>query len=79
MFGRQRKVAEVRQNLVGNSIGVVGGERSNLLAGTVVEADKTIIGIYSQNHNIGEAAGQKNNLQATRVRSSPRPIGVSLN
>ena len=72
-------MAEVQQNLVGNSIGVVGGERDNSLAGTVVEACKTIIGIYSQNQNIGEAAGQKNNLQATRVQFSPRPVGISLN
>ena len=72
-------MAEVWQNLVGNSIGVVGGERGNLLGGTVVEAGKTIIGIYSRNQNIGEAAGQKNNLQATRVRSPSRLIGVSLN
>ena len=79
MFGRRLKVAEVRQNPVGNSIGVVGGERGNLLAGTVAEASKTIIRIYSRNQNIGEAAGQKNNLQATRVRSPPRPVGVSLN
>ena len=43
MFGRWRKVAEVRQNLVGNSIGVVGREHGNLLAGTVAEAGNTII------------------------------------
>ena len=79
MFGRRRKAAEVWQNLVGNSIGVVGGERGNLLAGTVVEAGNTIIVIYSQNQNIGKAAGQKNNLQATWVRSPPRPVGVSFN
>ena len=79
MFGRQRKVAEVGQNLVGNSIGVVGGEQGNSLARTVAEAGKTIIGIYSRNQNIGEAAGQKNNLQATQVRSPPRLVGVSLN
>ena len=79
MFGRRWKVVEIRQNFVGNSIGVVGGERGNLLAGTVVEADKTIIGIYSRNENIDKAAGQKNNLQATRVRSPPQPVGVSLN
>ena len=72
-------MAEVRQNLVGNSIGVFGGEQGNSLAGSVAEASKTIIGIYSQNQNIDEAAGQKNNLQVTRVRSPPRPIGVSLN
>ena len=72
-------MAEVRQNLVGNSIGVFGGEQGNSLAGTVAEAGKTIIGIYSRNQNIGEAAGQKNNLQAMRVRSPPRPVGVSLN
>ena len=29
------KAAEGHQNLVGNSIGVVGGERGNSLAGTV--------------------------------------------
>ena len=72
-------MAEIRQNLVGNSIGVFGKEQGNSLAGTAAEAGKTIIGIYSRNQNIGEAAGQKNNLQATRVRSPPRPIGVSLN
>ena len=72
-------MAEVRQNLVENSIGVVGGERGNSLVGTVPEASKTIIGIYSRNQNIGKAAGQKNNLQATRVQSPPRPVGVSLN
>ena len=72
-------MAEVRQNLVGNSIGVFDGEQSNLLAGTVAEAGKTIIGIYSRNQNISEATGQKNNLQAKRVRSPPRPVGVSLN
>ena len=72
-------MAEVRQNLVGNSIGVFGGEQGISLAGTVAEAGKTLIGIYSRNQNIGEAAGQKNNLQATRVRSPPRPVGVSLN
>ena len=79
MFGRRLKAAEVWQNLVGNSIGVVGGEWGNLLAGTVADADNTIIVIYSQNQNIGEAAGQKNNLQTTRVRSPPRLIGISLN
>ena len=79
MFGRRRKAAEVRQNLVGNNIGVVGGERGNLLAGTVTEAGNTIIVIYLQNQNIGEVVGQKNNLQATRVRSPSRPVGVSLN
>ena len=57
-------MAKVRQNLVGNSIGIFGGEQGNSLAGTVAEAGKTIIGIYSQNQNIGEAADQKNNLQA---------------
>ena len=72
-------MAEVQQNLVGNSIGVFGGKQGNSLAGTVVEAGKTIIGIYSRNQNIGEAAGQKNNLQATQIRSPPRPVGVSLN
>ena len=39
-------MAEVRQNLVGNSIGVVGnsiGEQGNLLAGTVAEVGNTII------------------------------------
>ena len=72
-------MAEVRQNLVGNSIGVVGRERDNSLAETVAKVDKTIIGIYSRNQNIGKAAGQKNNLQATRVQSPPRPMGVSLN
>ena len=61
MFERWRKVAEVRQNLVGNSIGVVGGEQSNSLVGTVTEANNTIIVIYSRNQNISEAAGQKNN------------------
>ena len=61
MFGRWRKEAEVRQNLIGNSIGVVGGERGNSLAGIVAEAGNTIIVIYSRNQNIGEAAGQKNN------------------
>ena len=79
MFGRWRRAAEVRQNLVGNSIGVVGGEWGNLLAGTVVEAGNTIIVIYSRNQNIGEAAGQKNNLQVMRVQSPPQPVGVSLN
>ena len=39
-------MAEVRQNLVGNSIEVFGGEQGNSLAGTVAEACKTIIGIY---------------------------------
>ena len=72
-------MAKVWQNLVKNSIRVVGGERGNSLVETVVEVGKTIIGIYSRNQNIGEAAGQKNNLQATRVRSPPRPVGVSLN
>ena len=65
MFGRRRKVAEVRQNLVGNSIRVIGGERDNSLARIVVEASNTIIVMYSRNENIGKAAGQKNNLQAT--------------
>ena len=55
-------MAKVRQNLIGNSIGVFGGEQGNSLAGIVAEAGKTIIGIYSRNQNIGEAAGQKNNL-----------------
>ena len=72
MFGRQRKAAKVRQNVVGNSIGVVGGERGNWLAGIVAEAGNTIIVIYSRNRNISEAAGQKNNLQATQVLSSPK-------
>ena len=72
-------MAEVRQNLVGNSIGVFDGEQGNSLARTVTEAGKTIIGIYSRNQNIGKAAGQKNNLQAMRVRSPPRSVGVSLN
>ena len=61
MFGRRRKAAEVWQNLVGNSIGVVGGEWGNSLVGTVVEAGNTIRVIYSRNQNIGEMAGQKNN------------------
>ena len=68
-FERRRKVAEVRQNLVGNSIGVFGGEQGNSLARTVAEADKTVIGIYSRNQNIGKAAGQKYNLQAMRIQS----------
>ena len=79
MFGRWRKVAEVQENLVGNSIGVVGGEQGNSLAGIAAEASNTIIVIYLRNQNIGEAAGQKNKLQATRVRSPPWPVGVSLN
>ena len=79
MFGRWRKAAKVRQNLVENSIGVVSGERGNSLVGTVAEAGNTIIVIYSQNQNIGEAAGQKNNLQATRARSPPWHVGVFLN
>ena len=54
-------MAEVWQNLVGNSIRIVGGERGNSLAGTIAEAGNTIIVIYSRNQNIGEAAGQKNN------------------
>ena len=62
MFGRRRKAADVRQNLVGNSIGVVGRERGNSLAGTVAEAGNTIIVIYLRNQDIGEVAGQKNNL-----------------
>ena len=61
MFGRRRKAAEVRQNLVGNSIGVVDRGQGNSLAGTVAEACNTIIVIYSQNQNISEVAGQKNN------------------
>ena len=47
MFGRRRKAAEIWQNLVGNSIEVIGEERGNLLVGTVVEAGNTIIVIYS--------------------------------
>ena len=65
-------MAKVRQNLVGNSIGIVSGERGNSLAETIAEAGNTIIVIYSRNQNIGEAAGQKNNLQAMRVQSPPR-------
>ena len=42
MLGRRRKVAEVWQNLVGNSIGVVSREQGNSLARTVVEAGNTI-------------------------------------
>ena len=49
MFGRRRKVAEVWQNLIGNSIGVVGREQGNSLARTIMEADNIIIMIYSQN------------------------------
>ena len=79
MFGRRRKAAEVRQNLVGNSIGVVGRERGNSLVETVAEADNTIIVIYSLNQNISKVVGQKNNLQAMQVRFPPRPVGISLN
>ena len=49
MLRRRRERAEVQQNLVGNSIRVVGGERGNLLARTVAEAGNTVIVIYSQN------------------------------
>ena len=79
MFGRRWKAAEVWQNPVGNSIGVVSGEWGKSLARIVAEACNTIIVIFSENQNIGEAAGQMNNLQATRVRSPPRLVGVSLN
>ena len=79
MFGRRLKVAKVRQNMVGNSIRVVSGEWSNLLAGTVAKVGNTILVIYSRNQNIGKAVGQKNNLQAMWVQSPPRPVGVFLN
>ena len=43
------KAAELRQNLVENSIGVVGGERGNSLARAVAEAGNAIIVIYLRN------------------------------